>query len=346
MKSIAYALLGAFFLLAGCTDDKPVMHIYTWSDYIEPGLIQKFEQENNCSIVIDTFDDNESMMAKLLAGATGYDIVMPSSYIVPVMVRNGLVEELELGKLVSVMNNYSHKFDDHLHEYSFKYSVPYAFSVTGIAYRNDVVSDLPQSWDALMDKRLMNRVSILRDVREMFGVGLRHGGNSVNCCEPEELDKALEYIKKLKACATKMDNEQYRTGLVSKEFYACMGYSADIIQIVVEGQCTNIGFILPAEGSTCCWDEMVITKKSENKALAYKFIDFLYEARNAATNMEYICAAMPNAPAMKYLSPRMQENELINVSDRVIKSVELIKDVGDDIELFNKRWDEFTTNRD
>lgn len=324
-------------------ESKEVLHVYTWSDYIDPELVAEFETEHNCKVSIDTFADNESMLAKLMSGASGYDVVFPSSYIVPVMVRNGLVAKLSLDKLPTMFKNIDNKFSKHFHKDMLKYSIPYAFSVTGIAYRKDRVpaDKIKYSWDDLKNPILGRRVSLLRDVREMIGIGLRMNGCSVNSLNESELARSLRYIIGLKQYASKLDNEMYRTAIVSGELNACIGYNSDVLQIMYDSDGKNIGFYIPNEGSTCCWDEMVILSKSTKKELSHAFIDFLYDGKRAARNMKYICSAVPNKEMWEYLDAEYKDNELINLNSNVLNKVELIRDISDGIRLYNDLWDIF-----
>jgi len=182
MKHILSTLLTAA-LLVGCSDKKTVLYVYTWSDYIDPALITEFETKYDCSVNIDTFDDNESMIAKLLAGGGGYDVIFPSSYTVPVMVRNNLVEPLTRSDIPTVMDNIDYKFQHHFHKDTFVHSVPYVFSVTGIAYRKDKVPAghmVTNSWELLKDPVFKGRTGLFRDMREVLGVGLIMTGKSIN----------------------------------------------------------------------------------------------------------------------------------------------------------------------
>ena len=132
IKSLAGVAL-ALGVLAGCSPSKPELHIYTWSDYIAKEVIAAFEQKNDCRVVVDTFDSNEAMFAKLKAGSTGYDIIMPSSYQIPLMSRNGMIRELDHAKLPNVRKNFDASYATCILDPSFKYSVPYAVTYTGLA---------------------------------------------------------------------------------------------------------------------------------------------------------------------------------------------------------------------
>lgn len=341
IKAFRYSAVASLMLCFGCSE-KRTLYVYNWSDYIDEELVAQFERENECSVVIDAFDDNETMLAKLMAGATGYDVIFPSSYMIETLVNHGLIGSLDTNLLPNVVANIDHKYDKVFHDRVLTFSVPYAFSVTGIAYRSDKYrpTDAELSWDLLVNPAFENRVSLLNDIREMLGIGLKKNGNSVNSKNENELSDAVAYIKKLKNRAKKLDNVQYRISLVNGEFYVAVGYVCDILQVKNENPCSPISFFVPKEGSTCCWDEMAVTSGA-NRELAHKFIDFLYRPDVAAKNVSYVCAPMPNDGMMAVVGDAVREDPWINIREDVLSKLELVLDVGEAMPMYTKAWDEF-----
>lgn len=339
----------AFAVFVFQREDKAELHVYTWSDYISPEVVEQFEKENDCRVVIDTFDDNESMLAKMQAGATGYDVIFPSSYIIPVLNRNNLIRDIDPELIPNVYSNFDAKFNGALHEYSMKYSVPYAFSITGIAVRRDKLAEEvlnePVSWELLRLPVLNKRVSVLNDIREMIGIGLKVNGYSLNSTNQDEIAKGAEYATTLKKAARRMDNVEYRIGLVDGTFIASIGYNSDIFQVKQENPEFPIEFIIPKEGSSCCWDEMCIPTSSKHQELAHRFINFIYDEEVAAKNMEYVGSIQPNSKMWEYLSDDLKADPLVNLSKDTLGKVELLKDVGEAIEIYNRHWDVVTNSK-
>ena len=146
LKSLAGAA-AVCGILTGCGPAKEELHVYTWSDYIAADVIKQFEEANNCKVVVDTFDSNEAMYAKLQAGSTGYDIIMPTSYQIPLMVKNKMIQALDHAKLPNVRKNFDKGYTSSTIDPSFAYGVPYAVTYTGLAYRKDKVGNAPvDSW--------------------------------------------------------------------------------------------------------------------------------------------------------------------------------------------------------
>ena len=338
IKSLAGVAL-ALGVLAGCGPSKPELHIYTWSDYIDEGVIKQFEERNNCTVVVDTFDSNEAMYAKLQAGSTGYDIMMPSSYQIPLMAKNKMIRELDHAKLPNVKKNFDPAYASSLLDPTFKYNVPYMVTYTGIAYRKDKVGNAPvDSWKVFESVPLKGRMSLLSDMRETLGAALKSLGYSLNSEKQEEVDKAVEVVLKWKQNIAKFDNEQYKTAVASGEWFIGHGYSSDITQVMIGDD--KVGFSLPKEGFTIAFDEMVVAADAPQPELAYKFIDFCYEKDVAKANMESITAPMPVKPALEALEPKLKP--LIAIGSETLKRGEVLKDFDDKPavrDMYIKAWD-------
>lgn len=343
-KRLVASLAASLAILVGCSEKRETLYVYNWAEYIDPEVIVQFEMENQCKVYLDTFDSNESMLAKLLAGATGYDVVFPTSYIVNSMRQHGLLSEIDESKLPNVVANFDHNYGRFIENKGFKWSVPYAFGMTGMAWRRDKV-DIPTnvSWNVLASNQV-KRICLLDDIREMIGIGLKVNGFSVNSTNKVDHEKALNTILAWKKNANKLDNVQYRTELVSAQIYVSLGYNSDVLQVKDENQDLPIEFKIPIEGSTCCFDEMVILKNG-NVDLAHKFIDFLYRTDIAAKNCKFICSAIPNSGMKRLMDKEDLENELMFPSKEILDRLEMTLDLGDGIELWNETWDRFKSNK-
>ena len=346
MKSIAAAAIAAG-LIAGCAPSKPELHIYTWTDYISPDVIEDFEEKFNCKVVVDTFDSNESMYAKLKAGATGYDIITPSSYQISLMAKENMIDKLDHSKIPNVKKNFDKRFAQQILDPSFTYSVPYAVTYTGFCYVKDKIpagADV-NTWSILGNEALKGRISLMDDQREVIGAGLMALGYSINTENPEEVDKAVEQVLKWKSNVRKFDSESYKTEVASGAITLGLGYSTDVTQLIVgdEDEGTkprpDIGFALPKEGFTIAFDEMVVASASKQKDLAYAFMNFIYEPEVAKENMEYICGPNPVAPAIAALDEDYRK--IIILDDDILKRGQLLKGFDDPkvLELYNKAWD-------
>ena len=329
----------ALGVLSGCGPAKTELHIYTWSDYIAADVIALFENANNCRVVVDTFDSNEAMFAKLKAGSTGYDIIMPSSYQIPVMKKNGMIQQLDHAKLPNVRKNFDAAYSSSILDPSFSFSVPYAVTYTGFAYRKDKIGNAPiDSWKVFETTALKGRMSLLADMRETIGGALKSLGHSLNSTKKEEIDAAVKKVIEWKRNIAKFDNEQYKTAVASSEWFVGHGYSSDIIQIMLDDE--NVGFALPKEGFTTAFDEMVIAADSNQVELAHKFINFCYDPDVAAANMSEVCSPMPIAAAFPKLDEKLRK--LVVLDAETLRRGEVLRDFDDQPEvrkMYIEAWD-------
>ena len=324
------------------------LHIYTWCDYIAPDVLTSFEKALGVTIVVDTFDSNEAMYAKLKAGGTGYDIIMPSSYQIESMAREGMIDKLDHAKIPNVRKNFDPSFTRQILDPSFKYNVPYAVTYTGFAYAKDRIPEGADvnSWAILGNPALKGRISLLDDIREVIGGGLMYLGYSINSTDPKEIDAAVAQVLKWRANIRKFDSESYKTEVPGGATYLGHGYSTDTTQVIVGDDEAgapardDIGFALPKEGYTIAFDEMVIASGAKRKDLAYAFINYIYDGDVAAANMDYICGPNPVKPGIEKLDPDYRS--LIILSDEQLKRGQVLKGFADNpevLELYNKAWD-------
>ena len=342
MKKIAVFLgitiVAVMTFLLGCAEKKKSLYVYTWADYIDPTLIAKFESENNCKVIIDTFDSNETMYAKLIAGGSGYDIIMPTEYVMPLLVDANLIDSIDISRFPNAKANFDSKFKS---KWSFSWDIPYAFSCTGILWSKDKCpEDLTfNDWNDMFDERLKGRICMMNDIREVIGLALKMKGYSVNSTNASEIAEATEIARFWKSRCSKMDNESYRSGIPAGEFYVAMSYNSDAIQLIADGREDQLGYIVPTNGTTSSVDVFCIMKNSQNKDLACKFIDMFYDLENAVKNAEYNGVPMPVVGLYDALSDDYKSIPMMKVSDELKLKCEDIKDVGGYIELYAKAWD-------
>lgn len=326
MASIAAGVF-ALCMAAGCSTPKPVLRICTWSDYIDEGVVQQFEQRNGCRVEIKTFDSNEEMCDALRAGDSGFDIVTPSSYVIPTLEKEQLIQPLDHEQIPNVRKFFDRSFASAILDPSFTYNAPYMVTYTGLVYRKD---KLPKglsanTWDVLDSPALEGRASLLDDMRETIGAALKSLDYSLNTERKEELDKAVEVARKWRKNAPKLDNAQYKDSVASGEWLIGHGYSSDAAQMMRKDP--NVGFALPKEGFTIAFDEMVIPADAPQPELAHKFINFMYTPRIAKANTEGVCAAMPVKGVIKLLEPRLRR--LVEVDADTFRRGEVLQSIDD-----------------
>jgi spermidine/putrescine transport system substrate-binding protein len=330
---LALALLAAI----ACKQQPKTLHLYTWADYVKPELVARFEQEQGCTIVIDTFDSNEAMYAKLKAGGGGYDVITPSSYMVQVMHRQGMLLPLDHARLPNLAN-----VDPEVLKIAIDprmdHSAPYMMTITGIAYLGSKVADVRASWAMFDRPELKGRATMLADMRETIGAALKFLGYSINSTDPAELAAARDVVIRWKRNLAKFENEQYKTGLASGEFLLVHAYSGDILQVQEENE--DIIFAVPEEGTSIACDDLVIPQDSEHADLAHRYINFLHDPKVAAENTEFISYLCPNKASYPLLSEETRANPALFVPAEVQAKSEVITDLGNDNAAYARVWDE------
>ena len=324
------------------------LHIYTWSDYIAPDVIASFENALGVKVVVDTFDSNEAMFAKLKAGGSGYDIITPSSYQISMMAKEGMIDKIDHAKCPNVKKNFDPAFATQILDPSFQYNVPYAVTYTGLMYQKGKIpagADV-NSWAILGNPAMKGRISLLDDIREVIGAGLMYLGYSINSTNPAEIEKAVKQVLAWRANIRKFDAESYKTEVPSGATWIGHGYSTDTTQVIVGDEEAgapardDIGFALPKEGYTIAFDEMVVAKDAKRKDLAYAFINYIYDGDVAAVNMDYIQGPNPVKPGIDQLDEGLRK--IIVLTPEQLKKGQVLKGLDDQpavMELYNKAWD-------
>ncbi len=330
-------LLLLVVLVTGCGRDRQTLYIYNWADYIKPGLIREFEREFDCRVVLDTFDSNESMFARLRAGARGYDVIFPSSYMVQIMQQHNMLLPLDL----SLIPNIDYLDPDYIGlsaDPTLAYSIPYMLSNAGLAYRADLVTDVVPSWSMLSRSDLRGRMTMLDDMRETIGAALKYLGYSLNTRNEQELEAARDQVIEWKRNLAKFENEQYKNGIASGEFLLVHGYNGDIMQVMEEND--QVVYLIPEEGVSIALDEMVIPQGARQVELAHHFINFLHRPEVAAANTEYVYFLAPNVGAYELIDEEILNDPAINLAPEIRARSEVIEDLGEHNALYIRIWDQ------
>ena len=313
------------------------LRLYSWADYLDPKLVATFGTQFGCNLEIDTFDSNEAMYAKLKAGATGYDLYTPSSYMVKAMAREQMLLPLDHGKLPNLKNIDADYLKIAL-DPKMGHSVPYMMAGTCLAWQGSKIPNGEASYAMFDRPELAGRITLLDDMREVLGAALLSLGLGMNSTKPEDLAKARDVVRRWKKNIAKFDSEQYKSGIASGEFHLVQGYPSDLLQVSEENE--DIIVKIPKEGSAFTCDDLCVAKDSSQVDLAHSLINFLCDAGNAAQNMQEIICHAPNSEAYKLLSEDFRGNSALFPDEAVMAKCEPIDDLGDALALWSKTWDE------
>ena len=343
MIIIMIGLIMIAVLFAGCKTKTRTLYIFNWSDYIDPELLQQFEKDNNCKVKYSTYDSNENMLTKIKGSRESFDVVFPSGDHVSILAEANMLEELDRTKLNNFPNldptllKMAESFDA-----GNKYSIPYFWGLTGLIYHKQnvpaaVLAD--SSWNILGNPYFngKNKITMLDDAREVVGAALISKGFDLNDTSAEAL-KAIEDVLAIwDKNITQYDSDSYKNEVPDGTTWLAQSYNGDALQQMAEN--SDLGFILPKEGTSLWMDNLVILKSSTNKDLAYKFLDFLMDAENAKTNAEYTQYATPNKAAGDMLEPEIKNNTLIYPPKSYLDKCYMIKSLGDKIKAIDAAFE-------
>jgi spermidine/putrescine transport system substrate-binding protein len=316
--------------------EKKTLTLFTWADYLSAAAKEGFEKAHNCTVVIDTFDSNEAMLAKLESGATGYDVLVPSSYAVQALQRTNMLQALDHAKIPN-LKNVDAAYLAMAVDSKMAVSVPYMMAPTCIGYLESKVSNPTTSWGMFDRADLKGRVTLLDDMREVLGAALKFLGHSLNSTDPAQLAAARDIAIRWKANIAKFESEQYKTGLASGEFFLVQGYGSDLIQASLDSE--DIRVFIPGEGTAFSCDDMCIPKGAKETDLAHAFINHLLDPAVSAENMTEIGARSPNSAAYSLLSEDFRGSPILFPPDDLFAKCEPIGDLGDKLPLWTAEWD-------
>lgn len=347
MKKFLCLTLSLFFelsLLTGCgssTGKNGEVIVFNWGEYIDPETLSMFEQETGIKVVYEEFDTNETMYPKVEAGASAYDVICPSDYMIQKMIDNDLLAEINFDNIPNIKNigeqyfEQSREFDPEN-----KYSIPYCFGTVGILYNKTMVSDPVESWSILWDEKYADNILMQDSVRDAFMVALKLNGFSMNTLDESQLQTAKDSLIEQKPLVQAYVIDQVRDKMIGDEAALGVIYSGEAIYTQRENE--NLEYVVPKEGTNVWIDSWVIPKNSPNKENAEKFIDFMCREDIALMNFEYITYSTPNAAAQALIEDEDIKNSKIAFPDlsqyENLETFQYLGSEGDD--LYNSLWKE------
>ncbi len=317
---------------AGCALDEVDgdLNLYNWSEYLDPELVTAFEEQYGVDVVEDFYESNEALLAQMQAGAV-YDMIVPSDYMVGIMIQNGLLAPVN-GEAVPNLANLAEQFTELPYDPGPEYSAAYQYGTTGLGVNVAAVGeDFPRSWALLFDPELTadfpGGVSVLNDPREAMGAALKYLGYSLNDTDLEHLQEASDTISgNLENIAT-FDSDQYDEALVAGEVAVSHGYSGNMIVGIGEAENPDdYEYILPEEGATLWIDNMAVPANAEHPCTAFTFMNYILDAGNGATLTNWNYYGTPNEAAMEGV-----DQEVLDFYAPTFEAegLEIIEDTGD-----------------
>jgi len=300
-------------------------------------VITAFEARFDAKLNVELYDSNEALLAKLQSGGSSYDIIVPSDYMVTVLRGQGILEEIDRDRLTN-FSNLDPQFVELPFDSENQYSIPYMWGTTGIGYRKDKVSEPVESWASLWDGRYEDRLAMLDDVREVLGAALKLMGKSLNSTDADDLQEAARLLEEQKPLLKAYDSGGFDQLLLSGDVWIAQGYSGQIAKAMAENP--NIGYAIPKEGCTFFVDNLCIPRGAAHKDLALEFINYILEAKTAASIANGTGFSSPNLAARGFIRPDLLTNEAAYPPREALERCELIKELGTAITLYDRFWTE------
>ena len=325
---------------SGSGKDAGSVYIYNFGDYLDVETLEMFEEETGIHVVYDEYETNEIMFPKVAAGATKYDVICPSDYMIQKMVGKDMLQELDWEKLPNARENIGKDYLTQAEGYDpgNLYSVPYCFGTVGILYNKTMVDDPVDSWSILWNEKYKNNILMQDSVRDSFMVALKLGGSSMNASDRPTLEKAMDLLIEQKPLVQAYVNDEARDKMIGDEAALAMLYSGDVLYAQNENE--NLEYAVPKEGTNVWIDAWVVPKNAENVDNAHAFIDFMCRPDIALINFEYLTYSTPNVGARELIEDEEVKNSPVAFPDlTAIPDAETFSYLGEDAEkLYDELW--------
>ncbi|HEV8501954.1 MAG TPA: spermidine/putrescine ABC transporter substrate-binding protein [Casimicrobiaceae bacterium] len=331
------AAVAALAFATSASAAKDQLHLYNWNNYIAPETIKRFEDACGCEVVQTYYSDNEELLAKLAAGARGYDVMVPTSNAVQALIRGKQLMPLDKSKLPG-LRNIDPAYLDTTFDPGNVYSVPYAMSTTIIGYNDAKMKELglpTDTWAVIFDpkylEKVKGRVTVLDSANELFAAALKYLGYSANDVDPRHWDEAAATIRKAKPYWAAFNASSYIKELTVGNIWLVHGYSNDIFQANLDAEAAKRPFHIlqgmPKEGAVLAVDNMVLQANAPRPDLGLKFMNFMLEGKNSSELTNLIGSGNPNMAALPFIKPEIRRNPAIFPPKDVAAKLEQLKDL-------------------
>jgi putrescine transport system substrate-binding protein len=338
-----------------------VVNFYNWSDYIDPTVLDAFTKETGIKVRYDTFDANETLETKLLAGKSGYDVVVPTGYFLDRQIKAGVFLKLDKSKLTNIDKLWP-EINARLATYDLgnRYAVNYMWGTTGIGYNatksRTVMGDTKiDSWDIVFKPESLARfkdcgVQMLDSADDILPAALRYLGLNPNTTDPEDYNKAANLLATIRPFVRKFHSSEYLNALASGEICLVVGWSGDIKQAQKRAaeakNGVEVGYAIPKEGAQMFFDNLAIPKDAKNVAEAHALINYLLRPEVAAKSTNYLGYANGDTPDAKLIDKAVMEDRTVYPDDSVLKNLYTISARDPKTQrLMNRLWTRVKTGQ-
>jgi spermidine/putrescine-binding protein len=348
MKTFRYIALLALLaiLIAGCGGQgkSDEVNLYAWSEYIPQSILDGFEEETGIKVNYDAYSSNEELLAKLQAGASGYDVIIPSDYIVTIMAAQGMLEELDLAEIPNFIN-IGDEFKDLVFDPGNQYTVPYQWGTSCLVVDTSKVTQPVTSWRDLWDPQFAGKVVLLDDQREVLGMVLAVLGYDNNSTDLAQLEEAQAMFNELMPNVRLFDSDSPKTALLAGEVWIGQTWNGEAAIAHMEN--SAIEYVFPEEGCNMWYDNLAIPADAPHVDAAYQLIDYILRPESGVAITYEFPYSNPNIAALELLATDDPDTydaymnfSATNPSAEDMAKLYTIKDVGDATELWDRIWTE------
>lgn len=339
MKPTHLALTSALVLAPMAGAAQETLSLYNWGDYINPEVLDAFTEETGIAVTLDTYGSNEEMLAKIQAGATGYDIVFPSVHMHDILFQLGLLAKTDIGQAPG-FENIDPQFIRAKTDPEAEYCLPYAWGNVGIVYNKALAGEITSWEDFFALGSEGQKITLLDDLRETIGIGLIMTGSPVNSTDPAEVEAAADYIVDHLQGVTAFTYDSVPQ-VISGDVAAAHWYVG--ANIFVADNSDTIAYVIPEEGATLYQEDMCVLASAPNPEAAKKFLEFYLRPEIAALNVKQQMNGTPNIPAQDLIPAEIASNPTIYPPQEVINTLQIFEDLGRDLQLYNTEWTRIKT---
>jgi len=315
-----------------------VLNVYIWSEYLPKEVLEEFTRRTGITVHYDLYDSNEPVLEKLQSGVADYDIVVPSDYMVRILIELGLLRPIERARLKG-FENLDPRFLDKQFDPKNAYSLPYVWGTTGYGYNRVKAGRAQDSWAPLFDPANRGQILMLDDMRECFAAALKFQGHSLNSTDPGILRQAADLLKRQKELVKTFNSGDYANILAAGDVWFAHGYNGQLAKVAAADP-QRFAYVLPKEGATLWMDSVCLPRRARNVESIYAFLSYILEPEVNARIVNGISYASANIPARKFIRPEILNDPAIFPSDEALARCELIEDIGDATTILDEYWTE------
>ncbi|WP_016697272.1 polyamine ABC transporter substrate-binding protein [Actinoalloteichus spitiensis] len=309
--------------------EEPVLNFFNWTDYVDEDTIPGFEDETGISVTYDNFSSNDELEAKLAAGASGYDLIVPSDNFLRRFLRSDLLRPLD-HDLIPNLGNLERRFREAEYDPGNRYSVPWAWGTTGLAFSRQALGGADvTSLDAFRLAAARGRSVLLDEARDAMALGLLGAGHDPNTTDPGELEDAVEYLLDLKSVLGQITSDVIEP-LASGQAPLAQAWSGDVFQAMETNP--DLDFVIPEEGGLSWVDVLCVPRSAPHAANAHRFIDHILRPEVGGRLANAIQYGSPNAAARPFVDEELLADERIYPSAEALARVPFTRDLGPEIE--------------